>query len=352
MPPVLTAAQLAALDHVRRSADARRAEALARIGEVCDLEELIAGVRAHGRVTLNFHPDRHVTGGLTVAESMARDGRYRSQFETGHSNGGLTAFPGGDRDRWEERIFGGAYHRGAFTPAERPVYGGLNLADHADGASPRFGSCHVRLRPAVLERCTFSFGDSHLDPPDWGTIGSFHGVLAGLVESGTALGLAGTDGFALLRGLPGTSRGVGRSLDDYIEAQVHGVVDLAADAEALVLDPSFRGTGTGELLAAIARDAGIGVEWHAGFQLTAPEVPAGFRGSAIPPLAAIVAAEFGAGFIDAETVGRAAATLRDDPARWTRTGTPPEVRQYLKQLWHTLVHLGRPSPPPHPQNSR
>jgi hypothetical protein len=97
------------------------------------------------------------------------------------------------------------------------------------------------------------------------------------LESGTTLGLTGADGLALLRGLPGPPRGVGRSLDDYIETQVHGVVDLGADAEALVLDPSFRGTATGDLLVAIARDAGIGVEWHAGFQLTPPEVPAEFR---------------------------------------------------------------------------
>jgi Protein of unknown function (DUF3626) len=33
---------------------------------------------------------------------MADDGVYRSRFETGRSNGGLTAFPGGDRWRWED----------------------------------------------------------------------------------------------------------------------------------------------------------------------------------------------------------------------------------------------------------
>jgi Protein of unknown function (DUF3626) len=48
------------------------------------------------RVTLNFHPDRLV-GGLLVLEAIGRDGVYRSQFETGTSNGGLTAYPGGDR---------------------------------------------------------------------------------------------------------------------------------------------------------------------------------------------------------------------------------------------------------------
>ena len=46
------------------------------------------------RVTLNFHPDRlHL--GMPILRAMARDGRYRNQFETGTSNGGLTAHPGG-----------------------------------------------------------------------------------------------------------------------------------------------------------------------------------------------------------------------------------------------------------------
>jgi hypothetical protein len=61
--------------------------------------------RSHGgpldpalRVTLNFHPDR-LAGGVTTLEAMARDGTVRSQFETGTSNGGLTAHPGGDRWR-------------------------------------------------------------------------------------------------------------------------------------------------------------------------------------------------------------------------------------------------------------
>lgn len=69
------------------------------------------------RVTLHFHPDRLV-GGVPILEPMARDGVYRSQFETGTSNGGLTAHPGGDRWRWESRIFGGTYDDG--PAAARP----------------------------------------------------------------------------------------------------------------------------------------------------------------------------------------------------------------------------------------
>jgi hypothetical protein len=63
------------------------------------------------RVTLHFHPDR-LAAGTPILERMARDGVYRSQFETGTSNGGLTAYPDGDRWRWESRIFAGAYVHG------------------------------------------------------------------------------------------------------------------------------------------------------------------------------------------------------------------------------------------------
>jgi hypothetical protein len=45
-------------------------------------------------VTVNFHPDRLLADGRTVAEHLAAEGVYRSQFETGISNGGLTAYPG------------------------------------------------------------------------------------------------------------------------------------------------------------------------------------------------------------------------------------------------------------------
>jgi hypothetical protein len=56
-------------------------------------------------VTLNFHPDR-LHRGKPILQVLAAEGVFRSQFETGTSNGRLTAYPGGDRWRWENRIFG------------------------------------------------------------------------------------------------------------------------------------------------------------------------------------------------------------------------------------------------------
>lgn len=66
------------------------------------------------RVTRQLHLDHG-----SLLDRLAVDGRYRSQFETGTSNGGLTAHPGGARWRWESRLFGGAYDEA--PPSSRPV---------------------------------------------------------------------------------------------------------------------------------------------------------------------------------------------------------------------------------------
>ena len=88
---------------------------------------------------------------------------------------------------------------------------------HRYGGAPRFGSAHFRLAAHTLQRTTFSFPDSVFDPEHFGTTDAF--ALADLADA------AGHD-----------------VLDDYVEAQVHGVIDLAGDVEAVVLDPCYRGT--------------------------------------------------------------------------------------------------------------
>jgi len=103
------------------------------------------------RVILNFHPDRTLVG-VPILVSFAADGVYRSQLETGTSNGGLTAHPWGDRWRWESSIFGRMYDDAA--PRDRPKYGALNFRGHSAGAARRFGSAHFRLGPDTLRRTT------------------------------------------------------------------------------------------------------------------------------------------------------------------------------------------------------
>lgn len=247
-------------------------------------------------LTLNFHPDR-TAGGRPILAGLAQDGVYRSQFVTGTSNGGLTAHPGGDRWRWESRIFGGAYDSG---PGEqRPVYGALNFRRLATGAAPRFGSAHFRLTAQTLERATFCYPDSAAEPSDFGVAGRM-----GLIE------LAESD-----------SRD---ALDDYIEAQVHGRVLLDRHLEALVLDPSFRGTAVEEA----ARRLPCRTEWHGGFRLTVAELRRhpDYRGQEFVDLGAEISR---GGLLDPRIIGEAARTGRYEA-------------QSLKRVWHCLARFGAP----------
>ncbi|WP_309648365.1 DUF3626 domain-containing protein [Nocardioides sp.] len=248
------------------------------------------------RITLNFHPDR-VRDGLTVLQHLARDGVYRSQFETGTSNGGLTAHQGGERWRWESRIFATAYDDA--PPAQRPRYGALDHRRRALGGAPRFGSSFLRLAEHVLDRSTFCFPDSVVDPVDLGTVDRCD--LIRLAEDGDA-----------------------DLLDDYVEAHVHGVLEIGEDVEALVLDPSFRATPVAEH----AEHLGIPVEWHEGRRLsvgTLEQHPA-FRGAAIVEVGRSIAE---GGFLDAEVVGRAVRDGRHDV-------------QDLKKVWHHVARWGVP----------
>ena len=379
----LTAANHNALAYVRARAGRERVSSRARIGRalsaagvpagVAAVDDLCAAMRRVGVVTVNFHPDRLLPDGRSVAEALYEEGTYRNQFETRISNGGLTAFPGGDRDRWEEAVFGGAYQAPGVRDWERPKYGGLDLMNYSDGACPRFGSCHLRLAPETLGRSTFSFGDSAREPQDVGTIDAFEPVLAALLESvgrdGRALGRPGLSLAQFVERLLGTrapgaglfERAEGRAVDEYIEAQIHGAVKVATDVEALVIDPSFRRTRTGELLLATAERCGLETEWHPGFVLTASEVPrdAPARDAASPPplprwqafcaggraarLAARVIADHAADrhCLDAAAIGRAAVSAVQDPEEWQEWGSARETLQCLKDLWLILVAFGR-----------
>jgi hypothetical protein len=263
-------------------------------------------------VTINFHPERLI-GGESVLRRIGRDKVYRSQFESGISNGGLTAAPGGDRWNWEKRIFGGAYDEA--PAAERPKYGALNHRRRSLGAAPRFGSAHLRLSATVLARTTFCFPDSVLEPHDFATAERFD-----------LLRLA--DEFDQVERTDLVEATEGGQLDDYIEAHVHGVLDLTCDVEALVLDPSFQDTEIEDDAAAL----GVPVEWHEGRRLSLAELDRHpeFRGPHIVAVGHRVA-EHDA--IDAAVIGRATARGLEDPGE-------------LKRLWHYVARFGGSSASP------
>jgi hypothetical protein len=247
------------------------------------------------RITLNFHPGR-IAAGRPILEALGADPVYRSQFVTGTSNGGLTAHPGGDRWRWEHTMFAGAYDD---APADvRPVYGALNFRRKVVGGAPRFGSAHLRLTGS-LARATFCYPDSVFEP--------------------TAVAVAGR--MSLVELAAADQRD---DLDDYIEAQVHGGIRLDRDVEALVLDPSYRGTD----VESAARRLPCPVEWHPGFSLSTVELSRhpDYRGARFVQLGTEIA-------VDRRLTPR----LIGDAARSGRYD-----EQDLKRVWHYLARFGAP----------
>lgn len=341
-------AVVAARAQARRDAD--HARLIAACAEA-DVDRLIDGLRQHGRLTLNFHPDRLSANGLAVAEGLATSGQYQPQSQTGISNGARFPVGAGDRADWESTLFSGVYDN---TAAVRPVYGALDLTRDPHGGSPRFGSSFVVLRPHCLDRATLCVGDSHVGPTDVGTISEPLGLLAGLFEQGAA-------GNAMDRSL--TTAGLiatieraqhatqpARELDGYVEAQIHGPVMLESDVAAIVLDPSFVDSSVSVQLAEAADRYGFVLSWHRGSELAAVDVPADFRGPNMPALAEEVARPDGV--LDAATLGRWAARIP-----WSEPepdGDPAEgPRQQIKYLWHCLLRFGhdRPDAPSQPADS-
>ena len=336
----------AAVDVVRKRAWRARDEALARwnrlidVARFGDVEAWAPRLAAAGRVTLNFHPDRVARTAATVSAGLLDDGRYRSQWVTGISNGSRSAVAGGERQRFERSLFDGSYDAADPATHDFPVYGALDLLGDPHGGSPRFGSSYLVLASRVRARTTLCVGDSHLDPRDIGTFDNPWSLLAGLAEQAAANSLLdrGLGLEDLLRMLDGeiVSETPSRCLDGYVEAQVHGGVDLATDVEAIVLDPSFAGTDTEHDITTATRRYGFELRWHGGSNLAVDDVPSDFRGPTMPPLARRVARH---SVVDAYSIGIASRRVRVD--RPALEGDPPDSDlQQLKYLWHTVLAHG------------
>lgn len=318
-----------------------------------EYEHALRCLKTSARVVLHFHPDRIAEDQQLVATGLLESGLYKNQYQTKISNGGVSAFPGGLRDQWEQKLYGGAYTF-AQTPAdERPKYGAFDIFRHPDGPAPRFGSCYLVLRPEVSQRSTFTYLDSHQLPDERGTLDAFEGIFSALLAEsfsrGSALGERDWTPSRLLEYLTSgldrpyedpAGKAPGRNLNHYIEAQIHGRVALQNDVELLVADASFRGTDIESLLGAICSRYAIRLLWHDGFKIHVGEVPSDFRGPTMPSLAARIASD---GWVSTTSIGLAAQQLKIQPELWSDRGKFDDVLQELKLLWHVLVRYGTPA---------
>jgi hypothetical protein len=240
-----------------------------------DIEKLIDRV-LQNPVTLNFHPDRFSNNGKTVIENLLEQGQYHGQFRTGTTNGGKTAFIGGDRFLWERRIFYNAYPDNSL---DRPKYGALNIFKYIDGASVRFGSCYLTLKKEIIDRCTFAYGDSSTNPTTICTSDTFVCVLADLFRdvqnNGKLLNQivsSGEETLAILLNKSNKVKVIGRNLNYCIETHVHGDVWLKDDVDSFYMDESFQETEFAKIADELCHKYGINLEWIPKRQIEVEEI--------------------------------------------------------------------------------
>jgi hypothetical protein len=356
----LSRSQHFAIEHITQYARNRKYEAQESIKGILQMsnipsetfEDAVLKLKSNARVALHFHPDRPVADMKSVAQALLEQGIYKSQFETQISNGSVSAYPGGERDLWEKKIFGGAYHLHNVTESQRPKYGALNLMLHPDGPAPRFGSCYFLLSPRVSYRCTYTYGGSQEDPMEKGTYEEFNDILAAIFKDAFFRDYAlGEKDLAPRRFIEHllfkieqpfedpSNHMPSRNLNHFIEAQVHGDIVLDDDVEILVADPAFKGTYIGRILEQICFKYSIELYWHMGFSLRVENVPSDFRGPIMPSLAKRIGRN---NYIDACIIGAAVNDLKCNPELWSDRGNFEEVLQELKYIWHVLVRFGQP----------
>jgi len=213
-------------------------------------------------------------------KDLLENGRMKNQFElsatgVGATSGGhLSPNKGGSRDRWEKTFTGGAFHK---SPAykkirsnatlsvelakERPVYGYLNdpRRYHLGGA---YGRVTFVLKQEVKKRTTFTRGNSSgIQPADIDegavmTIDNHKAILTRLLFENTREDLQ-----EMINGhkpLEGYGHGV-----SYIEAQVHGGVEIGRDVEKIVVKVSeYRNRSYYKHIEELGKKYGIEVEFR------------------------------------------------------------------------------------------
>ncbi len=339
----------------KRSRESRLevARILANSGAPRQMDTLRRSIAANARIALHFHPDRLVGENFeTVVEKLHRTGRYLSQFVTGVSSGSVSAYPGGVRDEWERELFENAYHEGNVAAEDHPVYGALTVFRSSDGPSPRFGSSYFVLHPECSQRSTFTYGDTYSRPTHVGTLNCLDDILRAffhdVAQSGCALGQEGLSvvqvadhlthdlQYSLSEVIASPAM---RNLDDYIEAQVHGGVELLRDVTHLVADSSYRATEFESWFGRLSERYEVQLCWHPGFVVNPSDIPEDFRG----PKARRLARRIGkSGSVNAFLIGEAASAMTQNSKDCDDFGDMNECLRVLRQLWHAVVAFGSP----------
>lgn len=179
--------------------------------------------------------------------SVLRDGRFKSQFETGTSGG---AFDPTMRKEAEAKGLGAPKE---LAPEKRPIYGYMHGASHGGSeVASEYGDIKVRLKPALRPRTTFTVGDS---------LGGFHaGRVAGVpVNAPTVHGVSGGYMFERLEEAKHVHEVV--LWCSYVETQYHGGVTVN-DFDAVIVGKAKAKSETFAWHREKLEELGIPIEIH------------------------------------------------------------------------------------------
>jgi hypothetical protein len=284
---------------------------------------------------------------------MLIDGEYHNQYITGTSNGGLNPYMGGNRDLWEKRLFQGAYHYEDSKMIDRPKYGALNIHNYIDGAAARFGSCFFTVKPHVVERCTFAFGDSSTNPDVMGTSRQFYGIVNALLKRvGDAGKLLDKENFNIKQAIDyilsmqkDRMKDMGRNLDICIETHIHGKLSFLNDIESFYIDESFVSTDIEKIAKDISERYDIKLRYIPKRQFNISMIDDDeWKWKGVPltrTLADRINEKFGGnGLLNAVLIGLASQDSVIHPQDWLDIGSEYDLFQNFKKIWHYCAFWG------------
>jgi hypothetical protein len=204
-----------------------------------------------------------------VLPFLLKDSHYRNFYETNATN---TMSTQSDRLQWDALLFDGLYDDNT-APHERIKFGLLDVgfAQNSDvirkTIARLYGWSRLELKPSVRWRCTYSIGDSgivkgtpNLTVLETLVTGQWRSQeMRPLVLAAAVAAAVGKDGEEDVkerlekdrieqRRRMKEGRGIRRwekqSSVSYIEAQIHGPIDLSTDVEALIVDKYYQNNET------------------------------------------------------------------------------------------------------------
>lgn len=232
--------------------------------EQSDLEQALAFLDQQAPLTINLPPSISCEGGQeSIFASLQEDGIYKNLWERGSRPSHPKAPRRSKADFLfkEHNTFAGTYNQAA--PEERPHYGALNFLLAPEGGAAVYGPGVLILDNKVKQRTSFHPRDSRFTRMEnAGAMEAMAGCLLSktdddlkqLLEVATGRrphGQYGPDGH------PQAFTG-----SNYIEAQIHGPVDLSEDLAGVALHRKYQGTPSGADAEAMARQFDVPLTWY------------------------------------------------------------------------------------------